>query len=83
MGAKYLDYSNIVPEIEAATVMFEKLYHRKPNVYEIIPFVAIMGLNRVENDFRDPQKLKAEFLAHPSNDPDYWYVFPTLKEVFL
>ena len=83
VGAKYLDYSNIVPEIEAATVMFEKLYHRKPNVYEIIPFVAIMGLNRVENDFRDPQKLKAEFLAHPSNDPDYWYVFPTLKEVFL
>ncbi len=59
-NARYLDYTYAIaggPDFAAA---FEKLYHRLPNVYEILPFEAVEVINAIpEQAFGDPNRLGA------------------------
>ena len=83
VGAKYLDYTASVPDGEAFAISFEKLYHRVPNVYEILPYAAVLGLIRIGDDLRDIHELRRRIRNHSADDYDYWYLKPSVKEVFL
>lgn len=82
-GAQYLDYTASVADGEGFAVMFEKLYHRRPNVQEMLPYAVMRLLSGVPAEsFRDIQSLGQVFGDIFSGERIY-YLEPSFQEVFL
>ena len=82
-GAQYLDYTASVADGEGFAVMFEKLYHRRPNVQEILPYAVMRLLSGIPAEtFRDIRSLSQVFGDIFSGERIY-YLEPSFQEVFL
>ncbi len=65
VGASYLDYASGQPSGEDFSTNFDKLYHRLPNVYEVMPLAAVEVLNKLStSDFTSSQALSRALQAH-------------------
>jgi len=65
VGADYLDYASGQPNGESFAITFDKLYHRLPNVYEVMPLAAFDVLNRLSaSDFASSQNLTRALKSH-------------------
>ena len=80
-GAQYLDYVAGVSGGSEFAVGFEKLYHRAPNVYELLPFVAVNILNTLSSsDFSQSQSVVSALNARFSGFSHI--IVPAANEVF-
>ncbi len=82
-GAKYLDYTSSVTEGSNFATNFNALYHRTPNVYEILPYAAIKMLSDLPVEaFRNKDNLK-QLLQDKFDAEHTTYLVPAVQEVFL